>query len=107
MDLAQLAGPRHGPAHARIWARRARPSRPAASSALENAAEAAQLDGDPVIVSVYPFGSSVTPLTDDDRADFAAYAAVARAALPDVRDFDRRQRAEPQPLLAAAVRADG
>ena len=47
---------------------------------------------------------ATTPLTDEERGDFAAYAARSCAATPTVRDIDRRQRAEPQPLLAAAVR---
>ena len=39
-----------------------------------------------------------------DQADFAALRRGARAAVPDAPRPHRRQRAEPQPLLAAAVR---
>src|SRR5215203_6538475 len=41
---------------------------------LENAVTAAKLDGIRIVLSLYPLGSSVTPLTDADRADFAAWA---------------------------------
>jgi hypothetical protein len=54
---------------------------------LTNAIEAAQQTGVRVIVSVYPFGSSVTPLTDQDRADFAAFAVDVANRFPYVHDF--------------------
>src|SRR3954453_19301384 len=41
---------------------------------LGNAMKAAQFTGLRVVLSLYPFGSSVTPLTDADRGDFAAFA---------------------------------
>ena len=40
---------------------------------LGNAVTAAQLTGLRVVLSIYPYGSSVTPLSDQDRADFAAF----------------------------------
>jgi hypothetical protein len=54
---------------------------------LTNAITAAQFTGLRVVLSLYPFGSSVTPLTDDDRADFAAFAVDVAARYPLVRDF--------------------
>ena len=45
-----------------------------------------------------------TPQTPADRAAFAAWAAALVTALPQVRYADRRQRAEPEHLLEAAVR---
>ena len=54
---------------------------------LQNATGAAALDGIRVFVSIYPAGSSMTPLTQAARDDFAAYAASVAAQLPTVRDF--------------------
>ena len=44
-----------------------------------------------------------TPLTPEARELFAAYLTVLKQQLPVGQGRDRRQRAEPQPLLAAAV----
>ena len=72
-------------------------------AALENAVIAAATNGIRPIVAVYSF-SSVTPTTPEARAQFAAYAAsIPRLAAGRPRR-DRRQRAEPEPVLAAAVR---
>jgi hypothetical protein len=54
---------------------------------LGNAINAAQFTGIRVVLSLYPFGSSVTPLTDDQRADFAAFAADVATRYPFVHDF--------------------
>ena len=54
---------------------------------LTNAVTAAQFTGLRVVLSLYPFGSSVTPLTDQDRSDFAAFAVDVAAHFPLVRDF--------------------
>jgi len=54
---------------------------------LGNAMVAAQLNGIRVVLSLYPYGSSVTPLTDQDRADFAAFCADVADSFPLVRDF--------------------
>jgi len=54
---------------------------------LTNAISAAQFTGLRVVLSLYPFGSSVTPLTDQDRADFAAFAVDVAMRYPLVRDF--------------------
>ena len=72
---------------------------------LTNAISAAQFTGLRVVLSLYPFGSSVTPLTDQDRADFAAVRRRRRDALSAGARLHHRQRAQPEPLLAAAVRA--
>lgn len=54
-------------------------------AALRNAVDAGRLAGIRLVVDVYPFGSSVTPLTPQARAEFAAYtAAVVRAGYPEV-----------------------
>lgn len=54
---------------------------------LDNAVQAAQTDGLRVIVSIYPYGSSVTPLTDQARSDFASYVVDIVKRYPLVRDF--------------------
>jgi hypothetical protein len=54
---------------------------------LGNATVAAQLSGIRVVLSLYPYGSSVTPLTDQDRADFAAFCADVADSFPLVHDF--------------------
>jgi hypothetical protein len=54
---------------------------------LGNAVAAAQFTGIRVVLSLYPYGSSVTPLTDEDRADFAAFCADVVHRYPFVHDF--------------------
>jgi hypothetical protein len=54
---------------------------------LGNATVAAELSGIRVVLSIYPYGSSVTPLTDQDRADFAAFCADVADSFPLVHDF--------------------
>jgi hypothetical protein len=54
---------------------------------LTNAISAAQFTGLRVILSIYPFGSSVTPLTDQDRSDFAAFVVDVAQRYPLVHDF--------------------
>ncbi len=54
---------------------------------LGNAIQAAQFSGIRVILSIYPYGSSVTPLTDQARADFAAFVVDVATRYPLVHDF--------------------
>jgi hypothetical protein len=54
---------------------------------LGNAVTAAQLAGLRVVLSLFPYGSSVTPLTDQDRADFAAFCVDVANRFPLVHDF--------------------
>jgi hypothetical protein len=54
---------------------------------LGNAVSAAQFTGLRVVLSLYPFGSSVTPLTDQDRSDFAAFVVDVATRYPLVHDF--------------------
>jgi hypothetical protein len=54
---------------------------------LGNAIAAAQFTGIRVVLSLYPHGSSVTPLTDQDRADFAAFCVDVVNRYPFVHDF--------------------
>jgi hypothetical protein len=86
VDLAKLAGLDTIRVTAQ-WARADRTLSPGSGVALENAVAAANLAGVRVILSLYPFGSSVTPLTDADRADFVAWTTSIAEKFPTVRDF--------------------
>jgi hypothetical protein len=86
MDLAKLAGFNA----VRITAQwRPGETAPTASEllGLQNAVTAASLDSVEVFLSVYPTGSSVTPLTPQARSDFASYAASLARSLPSVHRF--------------------
>src|SRR5262249_40953483 len=54
-------------------------------SVLENVATAAKLDHVTVLTSVMHQGSRTTPLTDEDQAAFAAYAASVVKDVPDMK----------------------
>jgi hypothetical protein len=54
---------------------------------LGNAMKAAQFTGVRVILSIYPFGSSVTPLTELDRLDFTQFAADVVKRYPLLHDI--------------------
>jgi len=54
---------------------------------LGNAMKAAQFTGVRVVLSLYPFGSSVTPLTEQDRLDFTQFAADVAKRYPLLHDF--------------------
>jgi hypothetical protein len=86
MDLARLAG-LNAIRSTAIWAPGQTKPDDTQLAGLKNAAAAAKLDGITLIVSVYQFGSKTTPLTDQDQADFASFAAALAKALPSVRSF--------------------
>jgi hypothetical protein len=86
LDLAKLAGLRAIRSTA-IWAPGQTAPDPTDLAALQNAAQAAQLDGIRLSVAVYQFGSKTTPLTDQDQDDFAAFAAALAQALPTVHTY--------------------
>ena len=72
--------------------------------ALRNASTAAQFDGVRLIVSIYPRDRRTTPLNARARGEFAQYAASVARLVPGRQGLHRRQRAEPEPVLDAAVR---
>jgi hypothetical protein len=86
MDLAKLAGLGAIRLTAQ-WTTGERAPLPGELQALQNAVDAADLDGITVFLSVYPRGSSVTPRTAQARSDFAAYAAFLAGALPTLSRF--------------------
>ena len=83
MTLAALAGFR-GVRISQAWA----PGETAVSDSdaaeIRNVTAAAQLSGMEVVASVLNAGSSTTPLSAQDQADFAAYAASIVTADPDL-----------------------
>jgi hypothetical protein len=54
---------------------------------LRNLTQAAQLDGIKVFVSVYPFGSRTTPLSDADQASFVGHAVALARQVPGLQNF--------------------
>ena len=86
MDKLKLAGLR-AVRVSQEWAPGETEPSGAGFEALKNAVAAAQLDGIQVVLSVTNHGSRTTPLSDQDQADFATYAANVARALPSVNDF--------------------
>jgi hypothetical protein len=86
MDKAKLAG-FDSIRITQTWTRDQKKLGAADTILLDNAIEAAQFTGLRVVLSLYPFGSSVTPLTDDQRADFASFAGDVATRYPYVHDF--------------------
>jgi hypothetical protein len=81
MDLLALAGFR-GVRITQIWTPGENMLSDEDETVLTNVAAAAQLANVTVVVSVLNRGSKTTPLTDEDQADFAAYAADLVQRLP-------------------------
>ena len=81
LDLLVLAGFR-GVRITQIWTPGERAVSAHDRTVLENVATAAKLDHVTVLTSVTNQGSRTTPLTDDDQADFAAFAASIVKAVP-------------------------
>src|SRR4051794_2612503 len=85
IGLARLAGLDSIRATA-LWSRGLRAPSAELVQSLANVSAAAALYDVRVYLSVYPFGSTQTPLTDGDRADFAAFAVSLAHELPAIRD---------------------
>src|SRR5918912_3678365 len=75
MDLLKLAGLR-AIRMTQEWAPGETAPSGSGFEALKNAVTAAKPDGVRVVLSVTNHGSRTTPLSDQDQADFAAYAAA-------------------------------
>jgi hypothetical protein len=69
-----------------IWAPGQREPEPAELDVLRNVAQACDELDVRLFLAVYHAGSATTPRTDEERSDFAAYAASIAEALP-IRDF--------------------
>jgi hypothetical protein len=86
MDLLTLAGS-NAVRLTQVWA----PGQTAPADAdlqiLRNVADAAQLDGVQVFLVVMNFGSRTTPLTEQDRQQFADYTAAIAQAVPQIHRF--------------------
>ncbi len=86
MDKARLAG-FDSIRVTQTWTKDQTKLGPSDQIVLGNAINAAQFSGLRVVLSLYPLGSSVTPLTDEQRADFAAFVADVARRYPAVHDF--------------------
>src|SRR3954451_24528484 len=58
-----------------------------AQAELENAVSAATAAEIRIVLSLYPSGSTQTPIAPEDRAAFARYTASIAEGFPDIRDF--------------------
>jgi hypothetical protein len=83
MDLAKLAGFNTIRLSA-TWDRGVAALSPDGATRLQNAVAAADMNGIHPIISIYPRGSSQTPVTDDERQQFAAFAVSVTALVPSV-----------------------
>ena len=86
MDLLTAAG-LNSVRLTQVWAPGQTAPTPTDVAVLRNVAEAAHLDGVQVFLVVMNFGSRTTPLTEQDRQDFASYAAAIARAVPEIRRF--------------------
>jgi hypothetical protein len=86
MDLLVAAG-FSGDRFTMEWAPGQRSLPATGKQVLENVVNAAQLDGVTLICVVTNHGSATTPLTPEDQADFASYAASIATAAPELRIF--------------------
>ena len=86
MDMARLAG-LDSVRLTQVWTTGDVRLGPNDQIELGNAVKAAQFTGLRVLISIYPLGSSVTPLTDQDRADFAAFVVDVANRYPAVHDY--------------------
>jgi hypothetical protein len=84
MDLLALAGFR-GVRITQIWSPGAKALSPTDKKVLDNVVAAAQLNDVTVLTSVMNKGSATTPLTPEDQADFASYAASIVEEVPSLR----------------------
>jgi hypothetical protein len=86
MDLAKLAGLGAIRLTAQ-WQRGETAPQAADVQSPQNAVNAANLDGIVIYVSVYPSGSSQTPRSATQQAQFTSFAASLAKSLPTVRRF--------------------
>jgi hypothetical protein len=84
MDLLALAGFR-GVRITQIWTPGSATLSPTDKKVLDNVVAAAYLDDVTVLASVMNKGSATTPLTPQDQADFASYAASVVRQVPQLR----------------------
>src|SRR5581483_6249388 len=84
MDLLSLAGFR-GVRITQVWAPGETTLSKPDKTILDNVVAAAKLDGVTVVTSILNAGSKTTPLTAEDQADFAAYAASVVSEEPALR----------------------
>jgi hypothetical protein len=86
MSLARLAG-LNAIRLTTIWKPGQTEVAPSELAVLQNSANAADLNGIRIVLSVYQWGGATTPRTPDNRLQFAMWAQSLARGLPTVRDF--------------------
>ena len=86
MDLAKLAG-LDAIRITATWSRGVTQPSSDRITIIQNAAAAGNLDGIETFLSVYPFGSSQTPLSSQEQSDFTTWTAALARAVPSVHGF--------------------
>jgi hypothetical protein len=87
LDLARQANLGDAVRVTLTWARGRRTPDQDSVTRLHDAVASAAKTGSTVYVSLYPFGSSQTPLTDGDQGDFTAWVTAVARAVPQARHF--------------------
>jgi hypothetical protein len=86
LQLAKDAGLGDATRLTLTWARGRRAPEAESVQRVRSAAAAAGT-GTRIYLSLYPFGSSVTPLSDQDQGDFTAWVVAIAKAVPQVKHF--------------------
>ena len=97
---------RHDPNHGDLGARSDRRSRRTSSPRSSRSPQPGDFLGIRIVATVMNFGSKTTPLTATARIAVRPLRRRHRQTRPENPRVHRRQRAEPQPLLAATVRPE-
>jgi hypothetical protein len=87
LDLAEQANLGDAVRVTLTWARGRRAPEQESVDHLRDVVDAAAKTSTTVYVSLYPFGSSQTPLSNGDQGDFTAWVAAIARAVPGARHF--------------------
>jgi hypothetical protein len=87
LELATDAGLGGAIRVALTWARGRKAPEPANVIYVRNAIDAAAKTRTTVYIALYPFGSSQTPLSDNDQSDFTSWVTAIARAVPAAKHF--------------------